>query len=170
MSLYSIQVVLDLFLPSAYFEVSQECPTHPYWPCSSFAHLSVIWNGPILCFEETVLEDQLDVPGAANCLPCDPARQTSNKLKFALRQSRLAILLFVLLIYLRIFSYTVSGLQPKLPSTSTPPASLFMSNRSSTAPPLADSPVTCLKKLSVDFLHLNHASSADVYGTWCSLE
>lgn len=69
MSLYSIQVVLDLFLPSAYFEVSQECTAHPCWPCTSFAHLSAIWNGAILCFEETVREDQLGVPGAANCLP-----------------------------------------------------------------------------------------------------
>lgn len=70
---------MDLFLPSAYFslvfEISQECPAHPYWPCTTIAHLSVIWNGPILCFEEAVLEDQLAVPGAANCLPCDPAQQ-----------------------------------------------------------------------------------------------
>lgn len=35
----------------------------------------MIWNGPILCLEEAVLEDQLAVPGAANCLPCDPAQQ-----------------------------------------------------------------------------------------------
>lgn len=79
MSPYSIQVVLDLFLPSAYFsfafEVSQEYPARPYWPCTTFAHLSVIWNGPILCFEEAVLEDQLAVPGTVNCHPCDPAQQ-----------------------------------------------------------------------------------------------
>lgn len=142
MSLYSIQVVLDLFLPSAYFEVSQECTAHPCWPCTSFAHLSAIWNGAILCFEETVREDQLGVPGAANCLPVILPGRPPNKLKFALGKSRLAILLFVLLIYLRIFSCTISGLQPKLPWTSTPPASLFMSNRSGTAPPLADSPVS----------------------------
>lgn len=121
------------------FEIYQNFPVHLCQPSITLAQLFVHWNGLSLCFEEGVLKDQPSVLRSF-CRPCPLS-------------CKAVILLFVLHTTWYPKLQQLLGTAAKITSSLQllMSSSLFISDRSSRVPSIADSPITCTKKLSATF-------------------